>query len=190
MTTSAELVSRVAEGMPRENALAALVAACNRPDTLFITEKWIAPRRERLSALLSDPITADEAHVLREILWQRLPFEVVFDWLAEKPVTWNDYQATKAAMAEQSRWRTMAEGIFPWPDVEASKAAGETAGAKHGPCHEELRNETCPCCNRPLTWIYFRSPKWTWKRLCGRAGWLGVCDECHLQVRFSLEVMN
>jgi len=68
------------------------VAACKRRDTLFITDKWFAPRKEKLLALLLGPITQDEAHVLREVLWEQLPFNALFDWLAEKPVSWTDYR--------------------------------------------------------------------------------------------------
>src|SRR5215510_2267721 len=96
--TSGELVDLIVEKMPRHEALEAFVAACNRRDTLFITERWFAPRKEKLLALLSDPITADEANVLQQLLWQRIPFQVVFDWLAEKPLSWEEYQNAKAAM--------------------------------------------------------------------------------------------
>lgn len=47
-----------------------------------------------------------------------------------------------------------------------------------------------PRCQQPLTWIYFSSPAWTWSKLCRRAGWLGICDPCHIQVEFDLVVMN
>jgi hypothetical protein len=55
------------------------------------------------------------------------------------------------------------------------------------------RARNCPGCDRPeseLTWLYFSSPAWTWRRLCGRAGWLVLCRPCHLQVDFFLERMN
>jgi hypothetical protein len=51
----------------------------------------------------------------------------------------------------------------------------------------------CPVCNNPsedLTWIYFASPRWSWKKLCRRAGWLTVYDDCHVQVQFFCDVMN
>jgi len=120
------------------------------------------------------------------------PFQVVFDWLAEKPLSWEEYQKTKAVMAEQARWRTMAEGIFPWADVDACRttAGNGDAWPPEKPMPEPLHEKTCPCCNAPLTWIFFRSPRWTRQKLCGRAGWLGLCDRCHLQMDFFLTVMN
>ena len=89
--TSGELIDLIVEKMPRHEALESFVAACNRRDTLFITERWFAPRKQRLLALLSDPITADEACVLQELAWQRISFEAVFDWLAALR-GWDSYQ--------------------------------------------------------------------------------------------------
>jgi hypothetical protein len=167
------------------------VKACNRHDTLFITEKWFAPRKAKLLELLSDPVTADEAHVLRELLWERIPFQVVFDWLAEKPLSWAEYLKVKAEMREHRRWRMMVEGIFPWPDVEASQTTPITDPMlMPTPMPAHLGDQTCPCCSAPLTWIFFRSPSWTWRKLCGRAGWLAICERCHLQVDFRLTLMN
>jgi hypothetical protein len=73
-------------------------SACRRPDTLFITDRWVAPQKEMLLALLSDPISEDEAHVLREVLWERLSIKVLFAWLAEKPVSWKEFQEATAAI--------------------------------------------------------------------------------------------
>jgi hypothetical protein len=116
----------------------------------------------------------------------------VFDWLAERPLSWEEYQRVKAAMVEQRRWRTMAEGIFPWADVDACRtgAGKEDTGLPEEPMPESLHEKTRPCCNAALTWIFFRSPRWTWQKLCGRAGWLGLCDQRHIQVDFFLTVMN
>ena len=85
-------------------------------------------------------------------------------------------------------WR-MEQGMFPWPDVEASRAEAamqENAEREHPRSHATV----CPRCQKPLGWIYFSSPSWTWRKLWGRAGWLGICDPCHLQVEFKLSVMN
>ncbi len=53
--------------------------------------------------------------------------------------------------------------------------------------------QICPSCATPpanLEWFYYSSPASTWAKMCGRAGWLTVCDECHLQVDFFVELMN
>jgi hypothetical protein len=76
-------------------------------------------------------------------------------------------------------------------DVDASEADTLLQQQKADAQHPPARN--CPGCDRPscdLSWIYFSSPAWTWEKLCGRAGWLVVCKDCHLQVDFFLSVMN
>ena len=81
----------------------------------------------------------------------------------------------------------MHEDHFPWEDVDACRGR-EAPGARPV-------EDACPCpqCGKPgaaLTWIYFESPEWTWQHLCGRAGWLTVCDDCRVQVQFFLEFIN
>jgi hypothetical protein len=189
--TSTNLIAAVTPGLPLVKALAVFVAACNQPGTLYINDRWFATRREKLLALLSDPITEDETFLLREVLRRRLPFEVLFDFLTEKPISWKDYLRVKSEMREHRRVRTMAEGIFPWDDVEASRREPERHHPEGKAVPEpKVTATTCPCCSEPLTWIYFSTPPWTWEQKRGRAGWLGVCDECHLQVDFALAVMN
>ncbi len=172
-----------------EEALAAFVAACNRRDTLFITKAWFQPRAERLRRGLSDPITAEEAHVLRELLRERVTFDVVFGWMDRRPMSWTDYLDWREAELKRQAMLRMERGIFPWEDVAASR---EDTKLQIGALAKHARPEPRPCprCQKPLTWIYFSSPPWTWRMLCGRAGWIAVCDDCHLQVDFKLTMMN
>ena len=86
--------------------------------------------------------------------------------------------------------------LYPWEDVEAARknprlqrehpiANGQSAYlATAKPCRQ------CHAPASQLNWFYFESPDETWKHLCGRAGWMTVCDRCHLQVDFFLEVLN
>jgi len=186
---SEELISRVREGISVEDALAAFVAACNRRDTLFITEAWFSPYARRLRERLSDPITADEAHVLRELLRERISFGSALDWLSRKPMPWTDYLAWRAQETERLANVQLEREFFPWKDVEAWRANMKSPQKETARPHP-LEPSQCPRCQKPLTWIYFSSPPWTWQALCGTAGWLAVCDECHLQVDFKLTVMS
>lgn len=85
---------------------------------------------------------------------------------------------------------------FPWPDVEASRNDLELQ--EEHPATEIQYYLTvakpCPKCHATpdqLTWFYFKSPPWTWgEYLCGRAGWLSVCDPCHIQVDYFEEIMS
>jgi len=84
--------------------------------------------------------------------------------------------------------------FFPWADVDAARSdaalqAGREASAMRGGIDRTVK---CPRCGSgdQITWLYFRSPAWTWQSLCGRAGWMAVCDGCRHQVTFSCTVMN
>lgn len=87
--------------------------------------------------------------------------------------------------------------LFPWADVEAARK-NRSLQRKHATaealaCYGSSA-KPCPKCHAPaseLGWLYFRSPKWTWmESLCGRAGWMTVCDRCHVQVDYFGEVMS
>jgi hypothetical protein len=84
---------------------------------------------------------------------------------------------------------------FPWDDVILSRQDRELQ-SKH---NVERAVQTygskavcrgCNSCGKELAWLYFCSPDWTWELLCGRAGWMAVCDQCNVQVFFECDVMN
>ena len=71
---------------------------------------------------------------------------------------------------------------YPWQDVLASMCVN--------PDRVYITKETCLDCGGKLFRLYFSSPRWTWKHLCGRAGTMTICVSCPKQVTFSLEIMN
>ena len=68
---------------------------------------------------------------------------------------------------------------FPWEEVEA--CINNDA---------EVLESVCPKCGHHKKKIFFRSPHQKWERLCGRAGWLTICDHCELQFEFGCVLMN
>jgi hypothetical protein len=85
---------------------------------------------------------------------------------------------------------------YPWEDVQASRR-NRRLQAKHpvteGKGKYLASAKACPNCDAPpegLSWCYFQSPKETWPMLCGVAGWMAICDRCHVQVNFFSEVMS
>lgn len=72
--------------------------------------------------------------------------------------------------------------IFPWEDVFAS--------IKKYPEKVCLSSRTCPDCGERLVQLYFSSPDRTWQQLCGRAGDMLVCPNCHAQKDFILRILN
>jgi len=88
-----------------------------------------------------------------------------------------------------SKKNTAVREIFPWADVDAARK-NAALQANVDPEHLRVwygRDVKCPCCGCPgeqLSWFYFSSPPWTWQHLCGRKGYMAVCDKCHVQVEF------
>ena len=64
--------------------------------------------------------------------------------------------------------------------------------------HVNENYKPCPLCNEEKTdsakenifWVYFKSPRSTWKNLCGREGYLSICSKHKIQVDFECTVMN
>jgi hypothetical protein len=93
-------------GISAEKAIELLIGACNKPDTMFVTERWIKPRLGELSAHLSNPITTDQAQALQDVVLQRCPFKDVLGWLRSEGISWKDYQVRNQmfeADAERAR---------------------------------------------------------------------------------------
>jgi hypothetical protein len=88
------------------------------------------------------------------------------------------------------------DDAFPWEHVEASRN-NQPLQLEHPVAEARQRYaalaKPCPQCRAAadkLSWFYFESPAETWEHLCGRAGWLTVCDHCRRQVDFFLEILN
>lgn len=189
-------------GLSPVEAVAAFTAACNRDATvLFITESWVASFKDRLRTALPPALTDPLVAALRDALYKRRHLAAVVEFIEQQPMTWVQYDLAcedRYREADLERART---GYFSWEEVIASEdnaalqRAHAPSGEKAVPADAAMRTNAraCPQCCRPaseLDWIYFSSPAWTWKKLCGRAGWLVVCKPCHLQVAFFLQLMN
>ena len=73
-------------------------------------------------------------------------------------------------------------GYFPWNDVLASMHTM--------PEKVKITEIVCPNCGEKLVELYFSSPAWTWRELCGRGGHMTICPNCPQQMEFKLEIMN
>lgn len=116
---------------------------------------------------------AAEARRFREL---GLDKETAFDWDFIEDCRANT-ELQQAPGAELGR--LLREGGVP--------AVIQFAGRGEAPPEEE---RLCPYCNASLTWVFLRSPDWTWKKLCGSAGWLAVCPNRCYQGHFVLAYMN
>lgn len=197
-------------GLSPDSTVQAFAAACNRDSNrLFITESWFAPFRARLLSALPASLTEPLVEALRDALYKRRPLETVVEFVEQQPMTWPEFERWRAARENELHLESARRGFFPWADVEAA-ASDENLQRTHmsqseaqapailgleGIAKPDMRAgaRNCPACGRAaseLSWIYFSSPAWTWQQLCGRAGWLVICQPCHLQVDFFLDRMN
>src|SRR5580704_17967595 len=55
----------------------------------------------RLGERLHDPVTADEAAALNDVLCLRREWAVLMAWLKEPPVSWNNYLVSEALRAAE-----------------------------------------------------------------------------------------
>ena len=88
------------------------------------------------------------------------------------------------------------EKAFPWGEVDAARRNLQLQGRHpvlHGKDPYLSRAAPCPKCGTEasrLAWFYFETPTGKWKINAGRSGWMTVCDPCHLQVDFFLDLAN
>jgi hypothetical protein len=95
-------LDRLTAGLSRNAALTIFVHACDRPDTLWVTESWFKPRVERLHRLLSDPVTNDQALALCDAALKRHPLDGVLEWLEHAPeMGWRMFTENKARVADE-----------------------------------------------------------------------------------------
>lgn len=81
---------------------------------------------------------------------------------------------------------------YHWEAVFQARYAGRIAPVK------KAAIKPCPKCleagkvrpSENLTWVFFRSPSWTWRNLCGREGFLSICTDHKRQVDFVITGMN
>lgn len=103
--------------------------------------------------------------------------------------------ATSSCASTDSTTDSSGESMFPWDDVDAARndaalQSNHNSETVRREFAERVRCPKCSCSGDRLAWFYFCSPAWTWEHLCGRAGWMAVCDSCHQQVEFVCDVMN
>ncbi len=198
------LLDQLQGGIEPKNAIELFEQCCRHPATLFITDRWFAPFKQKLLNLLSKPVTAEQAAVLREAVLERTTLQKAVDWLEQHTVSW-DVFLQNGRQVKRCQDEGFQEGYFPWLDIKACR--GETrlqeapmrrGSASHGVPYSGSKAvrqaaNPCPQCGATLNRLacfYFISPPQTWENHCGRAGWLTVCDHCHVQVQFFQEVMN
>jgi hypothetical protein len=183
-------------GMTRRRAMEQFVAHSNQgPDVLFPTEHWFLTHHERVRAQLPDLLDEDHAQALDDLLHKRKRARTFLTWLDHRPWPWYAVDTLVTRLERGSLLEARERGFFPWTDVDACRGASSPShfsSARPRP-HGDDTLEGCHGCGRPATqleWLCFSSPGWTWRRLCGRAGWMGICADCRYQIHFFMDVLS
>lgn len=53
-----------------------------------------------------------------------------------------------------------------------------------------MSDAVCHDCGEKCIELFFASPAWTWRMLCGRGGHMVICPNCPKMVEFSPTIMN
>ena len=119
---------------------------------------------------------------------------------AIEQLSWLYYLDTEHSSPLQGGWMTVCDQdekvvdffierqeFYPWEIVEAARnKEARFSGVPQG-------SKPCPKCKRShdqMSWLWFESPEEDWHALAGRAGWLSICDTCHIQVEFLVMLMS
>lgn len=93
-------------GISVEEALRKFRSNVNRPDTIFSTESWLVPKLEQLKALLSDPISPEQAVALDDVLHQHHQMRDLIEWLECSPkVCWSDFPGFREQRQKEDDWQ-------------------------------------------------------------------------------------
>jgi hypothetical protein len=96
-----DLEDEIVCGIPLSRAMQMVVGSCNKPDTLYIPEGQLKSSLERLRPLLSDPLTNEQAEILRSIVLKEKPIADVVEWLEQSSgMTWTEFVQNKDEVAE------------------------------------------------------------------------------------------
>jgi len=136
---------RIAAGVPVEEALAAFRDGVNRPGTIFSTDHWLLPKLQRLRELFNDPITADQAKALLDVLYQRHWMRDLMEWLEAPPMPWSEFFEYREV---QQRYRKLHEREEAWEQWLQFERLNELNASE--------RPQNCPDCgsNRILPIAY------------------------------------
>jgi hypothetical protein len=202
-------LENLVDSTARQFALELFLKACNKRDTLFITDAWIAPRLERLNSLLSDPITETQATALKDVVFKRSKIDDLIEWLNDQSNPWAAFNKLKKQTVlkekiqkeenekrEYEKRFEKSEKAWRSKGKTPEEAARNDIAFQGNHSQEEAKKKylldarSCPKCSLTpdkLAWFYFITPlppyeqKWI---LHGFGGWMTFCDNCNDTVDF------
>jgi hypothetical protein len=184
--------------MPLAEAIARLRDATRAggPEVLNISEYRFPSVQDRLSRMAPDPITPEVASALLDAIHRRRKLDTVLEWIERQPMSWEEFDFHREARSWQFQIEQRREEFRRWDDMRRS-AAHAHLQAEHSVEQGKARHLAdaveCPLCQTSpdrLTWTYFASSPQSWRNLCGRAGWVVVCEPCELEVSVFIDMLN
>ena len=162
--------ARIRGGVARDEALRVFAAAVNKPGTMFSTDRWLAPKIERLHTLLSDPLTADQAAALLDVLYERHYMRDLLEWLERPVVEWRNFFALQKFEAEERRRQKPRFLLCGTPLLWAARRERALRPLAEIQAEFLPHARCCPHCGTPpqyLEWFYQPGPGWSTRcRLC------------------------
>ena len=198
---------RIRKGIGVAEALGSFRELVNQPGTTFSTDRWLLPKLERLSALLHEPITSDEAAALLDVLRDRRAMRDLIEWLEGEPVSWPNFfvrrkfiedEAVRVKQEELKRKdEEWARRNTEWGAIESllTPAERDKRELERFQARRDYlsKAKSCRRCGTPpeyLEWFYYCSPPSSWAWMFGRAGWKTRCKSCQQLVDFFIGMRN
>jgi hypothetical protein len=161
--------------LPMEEALRIFHENVNRPATTFSTDRWLLPKFARLRQLLAEPITADQARALRDVLYDRRRMSELIGWLEAPPMAWDSYAAYQQFRDEFASDDDDAPLWELLPPLDA-EARARTDALYVESCKKTYadRARPCPRCGTPPDYLEW----YPWQQSGKFGGYMGVATRC------------
>ena len=125
--TDTNQITAFSSGMTRQKALLTFQSSVNRANTIFSTDHWLLPKLAELATLLSDPISADQAQALDDVLRGGHFMKELIEWLESSHLPWADYFEDLNAQ-ENRRKALEREQRTAWGEAQRKKWTGAPLG--------------------------------------------------------------
>jgi hypothetical protein len=190
---------RITAGLQRDDALRIYRATAKPPDLRFSPD-YTLERLAQLREHLHDPVTADEAAALNDVLCRRREWVVLAAWLKEQTVSWNNYLVSEALRAaeddrrldeylrgEDEKWFKGVPTAAAFLALDCELTPEELVERQVANAEEKAyylkEAKPCPRCSTPperLEWFYYCSPPSSWRDVS--MGWRTRCLSCVQEV--------
>jgi hypothetical protein len=193
-----KLREAIVAGSPRQEALRIYQATLNQPDTLFAIDDLLPQRLKQMRERLHDPITADEACALNDVLYRRRTFTDMIAWLRDEPVSWDGFAAREKFRDEEDD-RQLEEYLKQQDELWAKGLVRTGPKLSQEELAEYAREyiasaeaHSCPRCGtlpEHQEWYVYSDPPSCWRH--SGSGVASRCKFCRLEeVNFFIGILS